>query len=195
MVYVGRVSARIIATALSATASFVGSLAVPVAFPQTPQWIGQAGLCLAVALALIACLFWWLDRQVGKKLHYNYYGGRAADGLMPLQEAARVAYGDIPMRNWIEDKARHQSPWTDSQKALGAYAHEILRHDIPVWGVNPISKKSEQMSKESAASFQISGDAATMFDALEPSIVWADIQIKKADFEHRLMEMRRQFRY
>ena len=61
-------SARIISSILGSAAAFIAGIAMPVAFPQAPQWIGQLGLCVSAVSALMALGFWLWDHRNKSKL-------------------------------------------------------------------------------------------------------------------------------
>lgn len=120
-------SARIIASVLGSAATFIAGIAMPVAYPQAPPWIGQVGLGLSFVLAVAAFAFWWWDRRRGNPLdgvshierHIHHLPVNASVGVIPSLELEVIRAPREPLV-WISlDEAiryvAEQSQWAEAQ--------------------------------------------------------------------------------
>ncbi|HET9459135.1 MAG TPA: hypothetical protein VFO51_04055 [Sphingomicrobium sp.] len=112
--------------------------------------------------------------------------------LMPLKKAASEIFSEF------HERLAGQLPnpgWDDPEKALGLCARVLLGDGlIPIWGVRAPGTWVKRIPEDDARSFQISGDASEMYDAINEKKRYTLTQIDKKDFARRRDELRKEYK-
>ena len=115
----------------------------------------------------------------------------AESGLIPLHEAARIAYEENRHTIGVNLEERLDN---GHKRMIGSFAEMLVRDEsVAIFGVYPPSKKFEQIPDEDARAFQISDDAKQMSDAVDGERMYCDLAIKRKDFKRRLDEIKTEY--
>ena len=107
-----------------------------------------------------------------------------ADALVPLKEAATIAYEETRGTRIAEIAER----MTDGD-VLGYYAHALFGGDTTLYGKHPPSRKLEAVPKEEYGRCGFSNDYSALRRHGKSRNLYEGLQVKRSDIDRRIAEL------
>lgn len=133
-------------------------------------------------------------KDARRRLEAGLIGAEIPDELMPLPEAASIAFDQLRSTDNQETRITFDvlsRLENDEQDKLPGLVCQVLFNntDIELYGVLPPGKKMCKIPKEDRDSYMFSNDASELFDQFNTSKRYKELSVRRADFERRLEEI------